>query len=798
MSLRAGDQIVTLVEIDQPLCQLEYGFTPCQALLGVTGADRCHNTRFTCQDVPAYSPGVLTLRFALAQESLLQYGPLFPLLAQAPDTTPAALNLAAMDKSASGFGQRETVKLVMNDVTHSDLFVDKYRLQRSYDPYKKGTFWGKWIARNPYHSGYAVRIYDGILGEPIDYMRVRHYILDRIDGPNNGQVTITCKDLFSLVEARKAVAPVQSRGELNADISAAAGSLTLNPSGIGDVEYPTSGHVSIGDECIAFTRSLGSDVLTLTERGALNTDAADHNTQDLVQLVVSFVTKPPYEIARDLLVNYVGLVDGVDFDYADWVAKATLITDLYTGRVTEPTPVSDLISELEQQAGFTLWPDVTDGKIKFSALRAAAPIETVTDRGWIRDGTLDLSRLDSARVTEVWVHYGQIRPNVELENRKNYYSTLIEADEEAESPTQYDGIVIREVFSRWIPQFGRDAAQRTGQRLLAMFRDAPLTADFTLYADKAGRLTFENYFNLQVQEVQDEFGDPAPVAMAPTMIENGEDFVKVTSQAVRFPAEAPPGESEVSIFIENDSLNLNMRTIYDSLFPEPSDGQTVHFFVEPGVTVGSTSTGSPALVSGSWPAGVDLVLTVRSGGRIQGKGGAAGAGGEAHGSFVSGGSSTAGGDGAGGGNALQVTVPITIENLGEIWAGGGGGGGGGGSWDGSFGPIISYGGGGGGGGTGTNVGPGAAGGVGDSGDGAPGADSSDNAGGGGGAPAGSGGSNAGVGGDGGGPGLSGSAGGTGNMSHNSPGGSGGPPGNYIVGNSFVTWSANGDRRGGVA
>ena len=668
--MNAGSQIVTLVEIDIPFCVLTYGQTPCQAQLGVTGADRCHNTCFTCQDLPAYSPSPLTLRFARPQEDLLQYGPLIPLL-ESVATTPSSVNLASMEKNSSGFGQRESVTLTMNDVTHSDLLVDKYRLQRSYDPSKQGTFWGKFIARNPYHAGYEVRIYEGEIGDALGDMRVRHYIVDHIDGPKDGQVRVTCKDLFSKVEARKAVAPLQSRGELKFDITAAAGSATLNPAGIGNLEYPASGFIAIGDECIAFTRA--ADALTLTTRGALNTVAADHKVEDLVQLVVNFVALSPPEIAKELLVTYAGMVDGVDFTFSDWTAKATEIIDLYTARITKPTPVADLIGELQQQAGFTLWPDVRDGMIKFSALRASAATVTVTDNEWIKDGSLAISRQTQNRISQVWLHYGQIKPNGDLSDRTNYYSTLIEDDPLAEGATQYGEIIVREVFSRWIPQFGRTPAQRTGQRLLAMYRDAPLEAEFTLYASRAGQIAFDRYFNLQIQEVQDEFGAATSSVMAPTMIENGEDYVNIRCQEVKFPSSPPPGGSEIVIYIENDALDLNLRTIFDSIFATFT--APIRFIVEPGVIVGSTSTGSPAITTGSWPSGTNLTLENK--GRIQGRGGIGGvAGYQVQNGAIAPTPST---PGTNGGPALQVTVPLSVVNAaGEIWSGGGGGGGAGG------------------------------------------------------------------------------------------------------------------------
>jgi hypothetical protein len=101
----------------------------CQAILGTSGIRKCFNSRFTCQDPENYTPGVLTLRFGRGQEDTLQYGPLIPSMIEL-ETTPASINLAAMDKNTSALGSREVVTIQFQDHKHSDHLVDKYRLQR--------------------------------------------------------------------------------------------------------------------------------------------------------------------------------------------------------------------------------------------------------------------------------------------------------------------------------------------------------------------------------------------------------------------------------------------------------------------------------------------------------------------------------------------------------------------------------------------------------------------------------------------------------------------------------------------
>ena len=225
--------------------------------------------------------------------------------------------------------------------------------------------------------------------------------------------------------------------------------------------------------------------------------------------------------------------------------------------------------------------------------------------------------------------------------------------------------------------------------------------------------------------------------------------------------------------------------------------------VNPGVRVGSTSTGTYAmLVPSSFNPG-DTVTIVNNG-TIQGMGGGGGNGASVNAPT----GPWNGGSGGGGGNALYVNRPTIVTNNGTLAAGGGGGGGGAGVNANFPKQSNSAGGGGGGGGAGFNGGGAGGGGSANAGSnfrgpGSPGGGGTSPAGGGGG----SGGANpgtpivAGPGGAGGGRGASGSGGtpATSNTgSGNGTGGGGGGAGNYIVGNPFVTYPATGTRQGGVA
>ncbi len=214
-----------------------------------------------------------------------------------------------------------------------------------------------------------------------------------------------------------------------------------------------------------------------------------------------------------------------------------------------------------------------------------------------------------------------------------------------------------------------------------------------------------------------------------------------------------------------------------------NSGQAGTWFVNvaPGVVIGSTSTTTPAFDSGSFPAGSSLQLT--NNGTITGRGGEGGAG-----SAQCGSPGSAGGTG---GPAMQTRVATTLANNGSIWGGGGGGGGGGAGF-----PLrLTLGGGGGGAGAGLTANSGGAGASANY-SGASGGSSGLNAAGAGGAGGALGTGYAGSGAAGGGPGLSGGTGGIGFLpACGSAGGAGGGAGSAVIGNSFITWSAVGDRRG---
>lgn len=238
--------------------------------------------------------------------------------------------------------------------------------------------------------------------------------------------------------------------------------------------------------------------------------------------------------------------------------------------------------------------------------------------------------------------------------------------------------------------------------------------------------------------------------------------------------------NQFAFTISSNTTNADLRTL--AINAGWNQSTKVVATIASGVTVYSTSTGTPALtVSGSFPNGVQLT----NNGTILGRGGAGAAGRPDGNSAVR--------NGFAGGLALSASVAISINNgSGRIAGGGGGGGGGqGGTWSPGKGASTNIPGGGGGGGIGNGAG-GAAGGSGAQ-AGTSGTLVANGTGGAGGSAAGF---TGGTGGSGGTYGSAGAGGGLGTIG--GTGTNGGAAGAAVAGNANITWIATGTRNGGIS
>lgn len=483
-----GREPLQIIEIVQPKCALSYGVSPCQAELGVTGDIKCFNTSKTCQDTANYDGSdSVTLRFCRSDHLPPANLHVIPSVRSA-STSPTEINVVGGDSSKGPLGVRAKLSVTFQDHPDSDYLTDPYRLERDYIATDRGTFWGKWLARNPFYNRYTVRVLDGYAGQPMEEMNSRTYFIDSISGPDsNGRVTLVAKDVLKLADNDRAQAPAASTGELIQDYADTDSITELRVTRATSSEYPAPGTVRVNDEVFTFTGTTtvsGSEIrLTGVTRATDGTDQERHDAGDRVQLCLRYTETRPDLIAEDLLTNY-GFVPSPLIPTAEWDAEASVWLEQFrlTTLITEPTGVNDLLAEITEQALFYIWWDERAQLVRLKALRPSYldPINDIDSRNNIIAGSIGLQAKPKERISQVWVFFQQRNPTEKLDEEKNYRRIRVRIDGDAESDLQYGEPRIKKIYSRWIQT---DAvAIQTNARILARFRDTPEYFTFQLDA----------------------------------------------------------------------------------------------------------------------------------------------------------------------------------------------------------------------------------------------------------------------------------------------------------------------------
>lgn len=644
---------LTYCELDLKRCSLTYGVAPCTATIDgspQTGTRKCYNSPKTCQDTANFSATTLTLRFAVSTDYLPAEISCIPSI-KSISTKPQVLN------PGESLGERESVTVTFKDHPYNDVGIDKYHAERGFDPFQRGTFWSKFVARWPYIQGSALRIIRGFEGDEYTDMETRHYVVESVSGPDSdGNFSITSKDAIKLLDGDKAQAPEASTGVLLAGISAAAGSLTLSPTGVGDLGYPASGIASIGDEQVAFTRS--GDTITLTSRGVDSSEASSHEAGETFQLGIFYDGEDPADIIYDLITNYTD-VDSSMITLADWQAETgNYIDRQYSAKILKPTSVKKLLNELISEVGLVIYTDTVEQKIILRALRQFTPLIEIDDDVIIQD-TLNIDEQPDKRVSLILTYIGRKNPLKELDEESNYRIIVGGLADDSVAALEDRVPSIRKVYSRWISVANRTAAESLNNIILARYTNAPRKFKFQLPITESP--TLGAAITISSRNIQDDEGSATSLIAQIISIDKSEARYSVNAEEMSFVQE--PSTDHI-ITIDANTFNFNLRTIHDQIYADAVSGDNVIVRINSGVIVGSVSTGLPAFDVGSWASGVNITIT--NNGRIQGRGGDGG---------YSGGPGP-GLSGQAGGVAIYTRFAITMDNSnGEIWAGGGGGGG---------------------------------------------------------------------------------------------------------------------------
>ncbi|KQU96431.1 hypothetical protein [Devosia sp. Root105] len=595
-----ADFPVTYLEIDLPRCTRTFGVAPCAATLSgpnPTGTIKCFNTLGTCQDTANFASSVVTLRFTKATETRALDIAALPYL-QTVEYSPAVIPLGE-----PSLGQRPSIEAHLVNEAWPDTgpLGDKYRSERPWDAWQQGTFAGKLLARYKSLRGFAMRLISGQADQALEDMEVRHFVVESHEPPTlEGNWSVIGKDPLKLADADRAQAPKFTPGKLVADILAAAGTATLAPAGVGNEHYPASGWINIGgDEIVAFTRS--GDTLTLTQRGAFETEAQDHRAGARCQLCLYFDSVDPAEVLQTLFVDYAGIPSGY-IPIADWLAE----TDAYWGRVVdrlipEPTAVNRLSGEIIEQCGLAgPWWDELEGNLRLQVLRNIATdaqrFDTLVN---VVEGSVAVEPRPERRLSRVQVYFGLKNPLLDTEDSNSYLSSVEIEDADAEE--LYGGPAIKQVFSPWIATGGEATALKCAAKLLGRYVHPPRHVSYATYRWLGPKPTLGQGAQL-IAHMEDAPGAREVVPIQNNRVSFDDAVFMVEADEMSFePKYDTGGEDIPTVTYSANQNNRNLKDDFENLYPLATHGDTVNFIVNAGVIIGSTSTSVAAMIVGNWP-----------------------------------------------------------------------------------------------------------------------------------------------------------------------------------------------------
>lgn len=558
-----------------------------------------------------------------------------------------------------GIGARASVSISMSDLPGSDRNgIDPYLDDRTYDPFEVGLYWLKWRARNANYENLNARVLSGYITNNKFQRRnfeERCFVLSSMTA-SQGKASIGLKDPLQLISNKTALAPRPSTGTLSSAITESTTSVTLQPAGVGDSEYPASGEIKVRDEVMTYTRS--GDTFTIT-RGQFNTVADSHDLGDTAQLCLNYDgSQTGAEVQYDLIVNY-GNVPAYYVPGNQWQTETDDFLPSNPNRlITDPTKVDTLIGQLSQQWPHKLFWNDRRCVIDMVALKAppSGLINTLDSDSNIME--LSVQDKPDMQVSTVLVFYGQFDPTKKVDEKDNYQITYSRVNTDAIA--RYDSNNTKTIYAPFIVAGNGAAARRLAQLEGRRFGITPREVNFTL-EDKDSQTWIGDIIGLRHFDICSPNGFLETTTFEVTSASEGADY-RYRALEYNFDEELAADELLTGEIVDLplSETNINLRTKYEEQFGTPDSDTDVKFIVFGGVVIGSTSNAVSSIETGSWPAGAKITLQINSGGYVIGKGGL--------GADVD-------GTPEDGGDAINLSYDLTLNNSGTL-----GGGGGGGNW----------------------------------------------------------------------------------------------------------------------
>lgn len=507
-------RVYQMVELLQRRCSLRFGVGAC----GATGTPKCYQTWATCKFREAFNlDGVYRWRFVPENQTFpidyVQDGPnditghAIPCI-KSISRTPTKLNIGAIKKGESPFGIRSTLKVEFGEFEDSNRDGDFYLADRGNLP--AAGFWQKFSARiGDAYSQLEARHYVWYEGETLANATVSRFDVRSLVSNRQG-ASLSCDDPLQRVDARKAQFPRATGAFLQTSIN--AGTTDIKIALIEDeiaVNYGNTGSrrfLRINKEIIRYTgHSTTGGITTLSgvNRGALGTEADDHEAGDAVQRVGRYERIRMYEAALDLLENHSTITADL-IDSAGWESEGiSFLPSLRaTATITDPRDVNKLIGELARDGLFQTWWDERSQLIKMQSIRPPliGAVSDISDAANAMATSFDLKPDD--RVSRVVIYYNPINPFSTAP--ENYRVVQLRLDTDAEGPFQADGTIREMVIkSPWVSTEAN--ARLIAFQILRHYSITPAYAKVKLDA-KDMALGVESFFDLSTSDDVDPEG----------------------------------------------------------------------------------------------------------------------------------------------------------------------------------------------------------------------------------------------------------------------------------------------------
>jgi len=526
-----GHEPVYIVELEIDYCSNTFGVAPCQAA-SAPGLE-CFNTFQTCLDKGNFDATNLgpnptdpitkrKYRFASSRvaSAMQEAGDpvVFPTL-MSIETTPTRL------EPNRGFGMRSTCVVKLKDSPWTDVSIDPYVSTRNYVPDDNGTFWGKWLARNPFYESRRINVYTGYLDEndqfDISNFIKRSYILHKIDGPSpSGDVSITAKDPLKLADEERVQFPSAPTTKITQDMSVSSGSgeaVTVD-----DPQGQMAAWFADGQEYVRIDNEIMKVVSFVPIPGTMYVDRAimpsfyeqntnipaDHRSGASVQLCHLFEDTPIQDIIKYLLVDVSGIASEFVDPLNEW--DAIIATTGYTSYslsalLTQPSGVRKYMDELNKHNVYNWW-DEREQVVRLATLTFSAVLPTaLTEEENILADTIDVGRAVGNRLTQAWLMYGHRNPTFKMDEDVFFSTWSVFGDIEAESKFEGDGARISKVRSRWVTAGQTPIGNEIANRTLIDNRDTKLRVSLGLDPKDDDYWTGDSV-GLNTRQVQNEFG----------------------------------------------------------------------------------------------------------------------------------------------------------------------------------------------------------------------------------------------------------------------------------------------------